>query len=94
MTLPRLHTPEEVAEQLRLDSTNWLEEAARRRRIPHVRIKRKLYFTEAQAAEIVVMHTVTPAAPPQRSLRVVQTPKASVPQLLQPRIPRRMQQSA
>ncbi|MCC3318005.1 MULTISPECIES: helix-turn-helix domain-containing protein [Nocardia] len=65
--LPQLYEPNEVATALRI-SKNWLEEAARHRRIPHLRCGRKLRFSAENVNEIIRQITVPPiTATPERS---------------------------
>lgn len=79
MTLPRLHTPEEVAEALGLPSTNWLEEAARAGRIRHIRLGRRLRFSDEQVAEIIEKHTSGLAPNPVPRPKTVGTPRGRTP---------------
>jgi hypothetical protein len=82
MSLPRLYTPEEVAEALGLNSINWLEETARRRQIPHTRIARQLRFTREQFDHVVsscAVHTPTVSSRQVQNQRgVVTNPEPSV----------------
>ncbi|WP_206325957.1 MULTISPECIES: helix-turn-helix domain-containing protein [unclassified Streptomyces] len=91
--LPRLHTPEEVAEALGV-SVWWVKDQARRRLIPASKPAGAWRFTTAQYAEIltaVEQPVATPALP--RSTRSTARPyyadsTAPVAQLT-PRTPRR-----
>lgn len=66
--LPQVYEPNEVATALRI-SENWLEEAARQRRIPHLRCGRKLRFSAENVQEIIRQITVLPiTATPERNM--------------------------
>ncbi|RBO91375.1 helix-turn-helix domain-containing protein [Nocardia puris] len=67
MTLPTLYTPDEVAKHLR-KPVAWLEDAARRKEIPHTRLGRTLRFTQQQVEQLIAQREVTEPeiGPPRR----------------------------
>ncbi|WP_280406130.1 helix-turn-helix domain-containing protein [Nocardia brasiliensis] len=72
MSLVPLYTAEEVAAAFRLESTNWVEEAARQKLIPHTRVGRNLRFTVAQfdqAIKILEVRAATAMHPTQVTVR-------------------------
>lgn len=100
--LPRLFSPETVANAFELPSTNWLVEAARDQRIPHTRLGRRLRFTVEQVERAIELHRVEEAiklhsveqATPQQSQRHRpsgrSTEDMAQPRRLRPRVPSRM----
>lgn len=95
--LPVLYSAEAVAQALGLRSTNWLEEAARHKRIPHIRIGRRLRFTREQVDLAIQFHTipqVTPEPPAQDRPRRTPTVPKPHPRRLQARVPARMRKAA
>ncbi|WP_433206551.1 helix-turn-helix domain-containing protein [Nocardia sp. CA-107356] len=95
--LPVLYSPEAVAQALGLPSANWLEEAARQKRIPHTRIGRRLRFTRDQVDLAIQLYTIPQDTSEQhtqvRQRRTTATQKAQS-RRLQARIPARMRKSA
>ncbi|MFE3400747.1 DNA-binding protein [Streptomyces anulatus] len=58
--LPSLHTPEDVAESLRV-SAWWVREQARKGNVHAVKVAGAWRFTDAQYQELLELHTTTPA---------------------------------
>ncbi len=92
--LPRLHTPQEIADSLGC-SEWWVKDRARRREIPSTKVAGAYRFTAQQWAEIVETYAQRPestpepsvVAPRRRAQRPAQPANAVVP--LQARPPRR-----
>jgi hypothetical protein len=94
--LPTLYTAEDVAKAFGLKSTHWLEEAARRNRIPHTRIGRCLRFTRHQIDLAIQLYTVeqqTTKPAEARTLPPV-TGNDRKPSRLRSRVPARMRNAA
>jgi hypothetical protein len=92
--LPRLHTPQEVAEALGC-SAWWLKEKARRRLIPFTYVGGAYRFTAEHVAEIVRLYEAVPSVP-QRSVPVTSPARAgtTVPaERLAARPPRRLRRA-
>ncbi|MFF7365847.1 helix-turn-helix domain-containing protein [Streptomyces sp. NPDC008125] len=86
--LPRLFTPEDVADALQV-SAWWVRDQARRKRVDATKVGGSWRFTRAQFDQLLIHHA-SPAvpestAPPRRSQSA-----PSQPPLLVPRLPGRM----
>ncbi|MFI6368328.1 helix-turn-helix domain-containing protein [Nocardia sp. NPDC050630] len=95
--LPVLYSPDVVAQAFGLPSANWLEEAARQKRIPHTRIGRRLRFTRAQVDLAIQLCTIpqdTPEQPTQVRQRRTTIAQKAQSRRLQARIPARMRKAA
>ncbi|CAM4334948.1 helix-turn-helix domain-containing protein [Nocardia ninae] len=99
MSLPELYTTEEVAQALRLPSTNWLEDAARLDEIPHTRLGRRLRFTRQQYEQVIEIHAKNVKPPTPLQPKPTRTPQPAAEPVtkarrLQARIPARMRNAA
>jgi hypothetical protein len=89
MSLPTLHTSEDVATALQV-SAWWVREQAKAKRVPAVKVAGAWRFTDHQFQLLVDLHTTTQEIAPAAEVNPRRRADSSPPALaLVPRLPRR-----
>ncbi|WP_406420863.1 hypothetical protein [Streptomyces sp. NBC_00842] len=89
--LPSLHTPEDIAESLKV-SAWWVKEQARKGRVAAVKAAGAWRFTDEQYEQLLALHTTAAMPSTPDALDVIplrRKPSPSAAQQLVARIPRR-----